>query len=61
MLDQLINLVGRMGHWGYLIIFLVATLECSAFLGLVVPGESLVLVGGFFAGSGQLDVGDLIN
>jgi membrane protein DedA with SNARE-associated domain/membrane-associated phospholipid phosphatase len=60
MLDQLINLVGRLGHWGYLIIFLVAALECSAFLGLVVPGESLVLVGGFFAGSGQLDVGDLI-
>ncbi len=60
MLDQLIDLVGRLGHWGYLIIFLVAALECSAFLGLVVPGESLVLVGGFFAGSGQLDVGDLI-
>ena len=60
MLNYLVNLVSRLGHWGYLIIFLVAALECSAFLGLVVPGESLVLVGGFFAGSGQLDVGDLI-
>lgn len=60
MLDQLINLVSRLGHWGYLVIFLVAALECSAFLGLVVPGESLVLLGGFFAASGQLDLGDLI-
>jgi membrane protein DedA with SNARE-associated domain/membrane-associated phospholipid phosphatase len=60
MLNYLIKLISRLGHWGYLIIFLGAALECSAFLGLAVPGESLVLVGGFFAGSGQLDVGDLI-
>ena len=60
MLHQLIDLVGRLGQWGYLIIFLVAALECSAFLGLVVPGETLVLLGGFFAGNGELEVGQLI-
>lgn len=27
MLDYLINLVGRLGHWGYLIIFLGAMLN----------------------------------
>lgn len=60
MLDYLINLVARLGHWGYLVIFLGATLESAAFLGLVVPGESLVLVAGFFAAQGLLDIGDLI-
>lgn len=59
-LDHLINLISRLGHWGYLIIFLVAALECSAFLGLVVPGESIVLVSGFFAALGLLDLEDVI-
>jgi len=60
MLDYLINLVGRLGHWGYLVIFLGAMLESAAFLGLLVPGESLVIVAGFFAAQGLLDIGDLI-
>ena len=60
MLDHLINFVGHLGHWGYLVIFIVVTLECQAVLGLVMPGESLVLVGGFFAEQGQLDLGALI-
>jgi undecaprenyl-diphosphatase len=60
MLNYIIGLVGRLGHWGYLVIFLGATLESAAFLGLVVPGESLVLVAGFFAAQGLLDIGDLI-
>ncbi len=59
-LDYLINLVGRLGYWGYLVIFLVSALECSAFLGLVVPGESLVLVSGFVVALGLLDLGDVI-
>ncbi len=60
MLDHLVILAGRLGHWGYLVIFLGAMLESAAFLGLLVPGESLVLVAGFFAAQGLLDVGDLI-
>ena len=60
MLDYLINFAGRLGHWGYLVIFLVLALECQPLLGLVMPGESLVLVGGFLAGQGLLDLGDLI-
>jgi len=43
MLDYLIKSVGSLGHWGYLVIFLVEALECQALLGLVMPGESLVL------------------
>jgi membrane protein DedA with SNARE-associated domain/membrane-associated phospholipid phosphatase len=60
MLDYLLNLVGRLGHWGYLVIFLGAMLESAAFLGLLIPGESLVLVAGFFAAQGLLDLADLI-
>jgi len=60
MLDHLIHFVGHLGHWGYLVIFIVVTLECQAVLGLVMPGESLVLVGGFFAEQGLLDLGVLI-
>jgi undecaprenyl-diphosphatase len=60
MLDYLVNLLERLGHWGYLVIFLGATLESAAFVGLLVPGEALVLVAGFFAAQGLLDIGDLI-
>jgi membrane protein DedA with SNARE-associated domain/membrane-associated phospholipid phosphatase len=59
-LDYLIDLTSRLGHWGYLVIFLGAMLESAAFLGVLVPGESLVLVAGFIAAQGLLDIGDLI-
>ncbi|MDD2732880.1 MAG: bifunctional DedA family/phosphatase PAP2 family protein [Desulfuromonadaceae bacterium] len=55
MLDYLIKSVGSLGHWGYLVIFLVVALECQALLGLVMPGESLVLAGGFLAYQGVFD------
>ncbi len=60
MLDYLINFVGDLGHWGYLVIFIVVALECQALLGVVMPGESLVVAGGFFAEQGLLDPGVLI-
>ena len=59
-LDPLIAALSRLGHWGYLLIFLGATLEAAAFLGLLVPGETLVVCSGFLAARGLLDVGDLI-
>ena len=60
MLDHLINFVSLIGHWGYLVIFLIVMLECQALLGLFMPGESLVLAGGFLAEQGLLDPGILI-
>lgn len=60
MLQYLIHLVERLGQWGYLIIFLGAMLESAAFVGLVIPGESLVLVAGFLAAQGSLDLDLLI-
>ena len=60
MLDYLISVAGRLGHWGYLVIFLIIMLECQPFLGFAMPGESLVLVGGFLAGQGVFDLDDLV-
>jgi len=55
-LQYLLDLVARLGSWSYLIIFAAAALECAAFAGLLVPGESLVLASGFFAHLGILDL-----
>ena len=60
MFDDLIQFIDRLGQWGYLVIFLGAMLESAAFLGLFVPGESLVLVAGFFAAQGLFDLDALI-
>jgi membrane protein DedA with SNARE-associated domain len=59
-LDRLVNLVSHLGHWGYLVIFLVISLESAAFLGFLMPGETLAVLGGFLASQGILDLGDLI-
>ncbi len=52
--------IGGHAFWGYLVVFLVAALECSAFLGLVVPGESVVLFAGFLASHGVFELAALI-
>jgi membrane protein DedA with SNARE-associated domain len=54
-LQYLLDLVARLGDWSYLIIFAAAMLECAAFAGLLVPGESLVLASGFLAHQGTLE------
>jgi membrane protein DedA with SNARE-associated domain len=59
-LQFLLDLVTRLGNWSYLIIFAAAALECAAFAGLLVPGESLVLASGFFAHEGILEVGPVM-
>ena len=56
MFDRLITIVGHLGQWSYLFIFLAVTLESSAFLGFLVPGETFVLFGGFLAAQGTLDL-----
>ena len=56
MFDPLITWVSNIGHWAYLAIFLVVSLESAAFLGFLMPGEALVFLGGFLASQGMLDV-----
>jgi len=49
-----------LNHWGYWIILLAAMLEASPFFGLLVPGQLIVIIGGFFVKLGILDIGDTI-
>ncbi len=61
MIERLLHLITILGTWGYLVVFLAAFLESSAFLGLLVPGESIVIIAGVLASQGYLDLGDCIT
>lgn len=52
--------MARAGHWSYAVIFAAAALESAAFLGLLVPGEALVLLAGFLSAQGVLDLDVLL-
>ena len=56
-LEQLIEDLGaRLGKWTYLLVGVMAFLETGAFVGLVAPGETTVIVGGLVAGQGQISL-----
>ena len=42
--------------WGYVVVGVLTLLEASAMVGLVVPGEAALLVGGFLASQGKASV-----
>lgn len=48
-------LVPYLDQYGYATLFLVTFLETSAFLGLIAPGETIVVLCGFYAYRGVLD------
>jgi len=54
------GLLERLGElaspWGYVLVGLLAMLEASAMIGLVVPGELALLVGGFLASQHRADL-----
>jgi membrane protein DedA with SNARE-associated domain/membrane-associated phospholipid phosphatase len=61
-LTSLIEDVGkRLGKWTYLLVGALAFLETGAFVGLVAPGESAILIGGVVAGQGQISISVLIG
>jgi membrane protein DedA with SNARE-associated domain/membrane-associated phospholipid phosphatase len=45
-----------LGPWTYLLVGVFAFAETGAFVGLVVPGETVMLLGGAVAGQGAIDV-----
>ncbi|HUU40287.1 MAG TPA: bifunctional DedA family/phosphatase PAP2 family protein, partial [Desulfatiglandales bacterium] len=53
-------LLPQFTHWGYYIIILITFLETSAFLGLLVPGETVVVMAGLLVTRGVLELGDVI-
>jgi membrane protein DedA with SNARE-associated domain/membrane-associated phospholipid phosphatase len=55
--EELILRVGEtLGPWTYLLVGVMAYLETGAFVGLVAPGETTVIVGGLVAGQGQISL-----
>ncbi|MFL6649593.1 MAG: DedA family protein [Sulfurifustaceae bacterium] len=60
MLGYLYDLLLRLGNWAYFLVFVAAALESAALLGLLVPGESIVLAAGFLAAHRWFEVDVLI-
>lgn len=58
LLDEFANFLGA---WTYLVVGLLAFLETGAFVGLIVPGETAMLIGGAVAGQGVINVFLLIG
>ena len=50
-----------LGTWTYLLVGVMAFLETGAFVGLLAPGETFILVGGLVAGQGQISIYVLIG
>ncbi|HUP00397.1 MAG TPA: DedA family protein [Gemmatimonadota bacterium] len=56
MADRILEfLVPYLDQYGYATLFLLTFLETSAFLGLVAPGETIIVLCGFYAYRGVLD------
>ena len=57
MIHSLVDALGdQVDPWGYVLLFLLCLFEASAFLGLVVPGESAQLIAGVVAEQGRLSL-----
>ncbi|HDK45473.1 MAG TPA: DedA family protein, partial [Actinobacteria bacterium] len=53
MIDRLLT---TLGAWSPLLVFALATGESAAFLGLFLPGEVTVILGGVLAGTGVVSL-----
>ena len=58
--QALLDVGDRLGRWTYVLVGTLAFLETGAFIGLVVPGETAMILGGVVAGQGQIEVVTLI-
>lgn len=56
-IEKTLEDVGRtLGPWTYLLVGGLAFLETGAFIGLIAPGETAIIVGGVVAGQGEIDI-----
>jgi membrane protein DedA with SNARE-associated domain len=61
-LEELLRDTGEaLGPYTYILVGVMAFLETGAFVGLIAPGETVVVVGGLVAGQGQIDILVLIG
>ena len=58
LLEEISN---TLGAWTYLLVGVFAFAEVGAFVGMVVPGETVMLLGGAVAGQGAIDIYLLIG
>lgn len=63
MLDQILIFINSIysipdliGWGGYLILFLIVFAETGLLVGFFLPGDSLLIISGIFAGAGKLDI-----
>ena len=60
--EQLAEDVGEtLGKWTYLLVPVMAFLETGAFIGLLAPGETVMVLGGVVAGQGRVSLPTLIG
>lgn len=59
-ITHLLPTLEALGRFDYGLVFLAAFLESLAFVGTFIPGTLFVVLGGFLAAGGYMDVGDLI-
>jgi undecaprenyl-diphosphatase len=57
--DALTRLAPALGNWTYALVGILAYLEAAAFVGLLVPGELTVVLGGAVARSGDISIATL--
>jgi membrane protein DedA with SNARE-associated domain/membrane-associated phospholipid phosphatase len=55
------DVAGALGAWTYAVVGVAAFLETGAFVGLVAPGETIVIAGGVVAGQGEIELIPLIG
>jgi undecaprenyl-diphosphatase len=55
------DIAEALGPWTYALVGVMAYLETGAFVGLIAPGETVVIAGGVIAGQGEIDLLPLIG
>jgi membrane protein DedA with SNARE-associated domain/membrane-associated phospholipid phosphatase len=55
------DIAEALGAWTYALVGVLAFLETGAFVGLVAPGETVVIAGGVIAGQGEIELVPLIG
>lgn len=57
---SLLDVLGGLADWAYVVIFLAAIAETIPGVGIVVPGQLIVIAGGAAASLGYIDIGDVM-
>jgi membrane protein DedA with SNARE-associated domain/membrane-associated phospholipid phosphatase len=57
----IVDIATTLGAWTYVAVGVMAYLETGAFIGLVAPGETVVMAGGVVAGQGEIQLTPLIG